>query len=125
MNPTLFTVNNNLNVKIIADGGIKHHGDIAKALVLGAEMVMCGGLFASCIDSPAKIVSGKKVYRGSTSYAAKGNDSHVEGKTIELEGELTYEKRLEKISEALRSSISYAGGKDLSAFRSVEWDVVL
>lgn len=110
-----------LNVPIIADGGIKHRGDIAKALVLGADMVMCGGLFASCIDSPAKIVGGKKIYRGSTSYAAKGNDTHVEGKTIELEGELTYEKQLIKIHESLSSSISYAGGTNLSAFNSVEW----
>ena len=109
------------DVPIVADGGISHRGDIAKALVLGADMVMCGGLFASCIDSPAKIVDGKKVYRGSTSYAAKGNDTHVEGKTIKLEGELTYGKQLVKIHEALSSSISYAGGKDLSAFNNVEW----
>ena len=81
---------------IIADGGIKHHGDIAKALVLGADMVMCGGLFAACLDSPAKIVHGKKLYRGSTSYAAKGNDTHIEGKTIELEGDITYEKLTEQ-----------------------------
>ena len=113
----------NFQKPIIADGGIEHHGDIAKALVLGADMVTCGRLFASCIDSPAKIIHGKKLYRGSTSYAAKGHDTHIEGKTIELEGELTYAKRMEKISEALRSSISYAGGTDLGAFRNVEWDL--
>jgi GMP reductase len=120
----IVTNTGNFQKPIIADGGIKHHGDIAKALVLGADMGMCGGLFASCIDSPAQIVHGKKIYRGSTSYAAKGNDAHVEGKTIELEGDITYAKRLSKIQDALRSSISYAGGENLTAFSGVEWDIV-
>lgn len=123
--PTAYSVlqcaETDMDVPIIADGGIKHRGDIAKALVLGADMVMCGRLFASCIDSPAKIQDGKKVYRGSTSYQAKGNDTHVEGKTIELEGELTYPKQLVKIREALSSAISYAGGKDLKCLPYVEW----
>lgn len=110
-----------MDIPIIADGGIKHRGDIAKALVLGADMVMCGRLFASCIDSPAKIQDGKKIYRGSTSYQAKGHDTHVEGKTIELEGELTYTKQLVKIQESLSSSISYAGGRDLNCLKHVEW----
>ena len=41
---------------IIADGGISECGDIAKALVAGATMVMAGGMFAACIDSPAETV---------------------------------------------------------------------
>lgn len=113
-----------LDVPIIADGGIKHRGDIVKALVLGASMVMCGGLFASCIDSPAKIVHGKKIYRGSTSFEAKGNGSHVEGKTLEMEEGITYEQQLRKIKESLSSAISYAGGKDLSAFNNVKWEIL-
>ena len=110
-----------LDVPIIADGGAKHYGDIAKALVLGATMVMSGGWFASCLDSPAKIVQGKKVYRGSTSYEAKGQRKHIEGRTLELDEGITYPERLEEIHDALCSSISYAGGKDLSAFNNVEW----
>ena len=109
---------------IIADGGIKHNGDIAKALVAGATMVMCGGLFASCIDSPAKIVNGKKFYRGSTSYEAKGKRKHIEGVTLELDEGFTYVERLMEIQEDLSSAISYAGGKDLSAFQTVEWGVI-
>jgi GMP reductase len=109
------------NVPIIADGGLKHFGDIAKALVLGADMVMSGRWFAECIDSPAKIEHGKKIYRGSTSYEAKGNNNHVEGHTIEIERACTYKERLLEIKQALQSSISYAGGRDLSAFNTVKW----
>lgn len=108
-------------VPIIADGGLKHFGDVAKALVLGADMVMSGRWFAECIDSPARIEHGKKIYRGSTSYEAKGHNNHVEGQTLEIERACTYKERLEEIKQALQSSISYAGGKDLSAFNSVEW----
>jgi len=114
-----------LDIPIIADGGAKHYGDIAKALTLGASMVMVGGWFASCIDSPAKIMDGKKIYRGSTSYDVKGEHRHIEGRTLELEEGFTYAERLEEIKQSLQSSISYAGGKDLSAFNSVKWERVL
>lgn len=109
---------------IIADGGAKHFGDIAKALVLGADMVMSGRWFAECLDSPAKIKGGKKIYRGSTSYEAKGDNKHVEGHTLEITEGCTYADRLEELQQALQSSISYAGGKDLSAFNSVEWNLI-
>lgn len=108
------------NIPIIADGGAKHYGDIAKALTFGATMVMSGGWFASCIDSPAQILNGKKVYRGSTSYELKGVNRHVEGRQLELQGGTTYAQRLTEIRDALTSSISYAGGTDLSAFRYVQ-----
>lgn len=126
--PTAYSVyecvQTGLNVPIIADGGVQCPGDIVKALVLGAKMVMCGGLFASCIDSAAKIIGGKKVYRGSTSYEAKGQRKHIEGKQLELDRGITYMERMEEIRQALCSSISYAGGKNLSAFKSVEWSLL-
>jgi GMP reductase len=111
-------------VPIIADGGAKHYGDIAKALTFGATMVMSGRWFASCIDSPAKIIDGKKLYRGSTSYEAKGLRKHIEGKTLELKEGFTYDERLTEIKESLQSSISYAGGEDLGAFQHVQWQRV-
>ncbi len=56
---------------IIADGGIRTHGDIAKSIRFGASMVMIGSLFAGHIESPGKTVEvdGKqfKEYYGSAS----------------------------------------------------------
>lgn len=121
----LVTIESLADRPIIADGGAKYYGDIAKALTFGATMVMSGGWFASCIDSPAKIEGGKKIYRGSTSYEAKGERRHIEGRTLELEEGLTYAERLKEIQQALQSSISYAGGEDLTAFNFVEWARIL
>lgn len=112
------------NVPIIADGGATHFGDIAKALVLGADMVMSGRWFAECIDSPAKIHDGKKIYRGSTSFESKGHNNHIEGHTLAISEGCTYTERLVEIQQALQSAISYAGGKDLSAFNLVDWEIL-
>lgn len=109
---------------IIADGGIRHFGDIAKAIALGADMVMTGRLFAECIDSPAKIIHGQKVYRGSTSYEAKGKNNHIEGQTLTIESSTTYMNRLFEIKQALQSSISYAGGTKLSDLKHVKWKLL-
>jgi GMP reductase len=107
---------------IIADGGIEHYGDIAKALVAGATMVMCGGLFASCSDSPAPINSkGSKIYYGNASKKAKGENKHVEGFELEIKPDIKLYKKLQEIKEALQSSISYAGGKDLKSFSKVNY----
>ena len=108
-------------VPIIADGGVQHIGDIPKALVAGAAMVMSGKLFASCINSPAKIIDNHKQYRGSTSFAAKKHNKHIEGKVIDLEADITVQEKLIEIKEALQSAISYAGGENLSSFQNVKW----
>ena len=108
--------------KIMADGGCKHFGDIAKAFAAGADMVMAGSFFASCIASPAKLVNGIKQYYGSTSFAQKQNRlNFVEGKEVELNLGPDYMTRLQEIKCALQSSISYAGGKNLSCLKTVEY----
>jgi GMP reductase len=107
---------------IFADGGAKHYGDIAKALVAGATFVMSGGMFAACTDSPAPEVDGKKRYFGNASAVAKGKNLHVEGFDLQIDNAgVSLEERLSEIKQALQSSISYAGGTDLSCFQGVNY----
>ena len=109
-------------VPIIADGGIKHNGDIAKALVAGATMVMAGGMFASCSDSPAACSTiGNvihKAYFGSASAENKGHNNNIEGKLTNIPcNNMTVGQKLLEITQDLQSSISYAGGSNLEAFK--------
>jgi GMP reductase len=109
-------------IPIIADGGVKHNGDIAKALVAGATMVMAGGMFASCSDSAAACSTidsvTHKVYFGSASVENKGHNNNIEGKLTNIPcNNMTVGQKLLEITQDLQSSISYAGGKDLEAFK--------
>jgi len=54
----------------------------------------------------------------------KGQNKHVEGRKIEITHSVNYSERLEEIKQALQSSISYAGGDNLSAFNLVNYIVV-
>jgi GMP reductase len=111
---------------IIADGGIEYAGDIAKALVGGANLVMAGYFLAGFEESPGKKIihdDGRitKEYYGSASEANKAAKEFVEGRRIEIPYRGSIIDRLKEIKESLRSSISYAGGRDLNAFKSVSW----
>jgi GMP reductase len=108
-------------IPIIADGGIRYYGDIAKAISAGATITMAGSLFASCADSPAPTVNGRKVYFGSASFSAKKENKHIEGTLLELEQGVTLEQRLAEIKQSLQSSISYAGGNDLSSLKYINY----
>ncbi len=113
---------------IIADGGIRNHGDIAKSVRFGASMVMVGSLLAGHKQSPGseKEIDGKlyKEYFGSASEYQKGTRTNVEGKIemIPQRGDLS--DTLKEIQEDLQSAISYAGGKDLEAIRKVDYVIV-
>lgn len=114
-----------LDVPLIADGGIKSNGDIAKALVAGASMTMAGGLFAACIDSPAVSSTVNdvphKAYFGSASAENKGHNNHIEGKLTNICcNNMTYEEKLFEIKQDLQSAISYSGGFDLSSLQNVK-----
>jgi GMP reductase len=114
------------SIPIIADGGIEHNGDIAKALVAGATMVMAGGMFASCTDSPADSSSSgniaHKAYFGSASVENKGHNNNVEGKLSNIPcNNMTIGEKLSEITQDLQSSISYAGGQNLDAFKHVKY----
>jgi len=110
---------------IIADGGIRDHGDIAKSIRFGASMVMIGSLFAGHEESPGKTVEvdGKlfKEYYGSASDFNKGEYKHVEGKRIlePVKGKLA--DTLIEMEQDVQSSISYSGGKKLMDIRKVNY----
>lgn len=113
---------------IIADGGIRHHGDIAKSVRFGASMVMIGSLFAGHEESPGQTVEvdGRryKEYYGSASDFNKGEYKHVEGKRIlePVKGHLA--DTLREMEEDLQSSISYAGGRTLADLRKVNYVIL-
>ena len=110
---------------IIADGGIREHGDIAKSIRFGATMVMIGSLLAGLEESPGKTVEvdGKlfKEYYGSASDFNKGEYKHVEGKRILEPVKGTLEDTLREMEEDIQSAISYAGGKKLMDIRKVNY----
>ncbi|MBC8714959.1 GMP reductase [Staphylococcus pseudintermedius] len=113
---------------IIADGGIRTHGDIAKSVRFGASMVMIGSLFAAHEESPGETVEieGKKYkeYFGSASEYQKGERKNVEGKKMFVEHKGSLQDTLVEMQEDLQSSISYAGGKDVDALRKVDYVIV-
>lgn len=120
-------------VPIIADGGIKYSGDVAKALALGASSVMIGSLLAGTEESPGDLVlyQGRqyKSYRGMGSIGAMSKGSadryFQEGTAQEklvpegIEGRVPYRGRigdvLHQLVGGLRSSMGYLGAKDLSS----------
>lgn len=113
---------------IIADGGIRTHGDIAKSIRFGATMVMIGSLFAGHLESPGKLVEvdGEqyKEYYGSASEYQKGEHKNVEGKKILLPVKGHLSDTLTEMQQDLQSSISYAGGRDLESLRHVDYVIV-
>jgi len=113
---------------IVADGGIREHGDIAKSVRFGATMVMIGSMLAGHEESPGQTVEegGKlfKEYFGSASDFNKGEYRHVEGKRIlePVKGKLADTMR--EMEEDIQSSISYAGGRKLLDLRKVNYVIL-
>ena len=113
---------------IIADGGIRTHGDVAKSIRFGASMVMIGSLFAGHEESPGETIEkeGKryKEYFGSASEFQKGEKKNVEGKKVYVEHKGSLVDTLNEMEQDLQSSISYAGGTKLEAIRTVDYVIV-
>jgi len=101
-------------VPIIADGSIKQDSDIVKSLVLGATMVMAGGMFAGYVESPGVVVENDcksyKEFWGSASLSQSGKTNRVEGvkRLVEYKQSSIFNK-LQSIEESMQSAISYAG----------------
>ena len=113
---------------IIADGGIREHGDIAKSIRFGATMIMIGSMLAGHEESPGATVEvdGKlfKEYYGSASDFNKGEYKHVEGKRIlePLKGHLA--NTLIEMEQDTQSSISYSGRTKLMHIRKVNYVIL-
>lgn len=123
-------------IPLIADGGIKQTGDIAKAIGAGADSVMIGGLFAGVDESPGDkiLYEGRsfKVYRGMGSLGAmkKGSkdryfqDAEDDIKKLVpegIEGRVPYKGPLEdtvyQLVGGLRAAMGYSGTKDIKSLK--------
>jgi IMP dehydrogenase len=99
-------------VPVIADGGLQQSGDIAKALVAGAETVMIGSLLAGCEESPGELVfvNGKqyKSYRGMGSLGAmssRGKKSY--SKDRYFQAEVASDDKI--VPEGIEGQVAYRG----------------
>ncbi len=120
---------------IIADGGIKYSGDVAKALAVGASAVMMGSALAGTEESPGEVILSHgrkfKTYRGMGSIGAmtKGSTDRYfqEGTAADklvpegIEGMVPYRGSISDIIHqfvgGLRSSMGYLGSKDIPTFQ--------
>ncbi|WP_435746758.1 IMP dehydrogenase [Nocardioides sp. SYSU DS0663] len=99
-------------VPVIADGGLQQSGDIAKALVAGAESVMIGSLLAGCEESPGELifVNGKqyKAYRGMGSMGAMSSRSKKSySKDRYFQAEVASDDKI--VPEGIEGQVAYRG----------------
>ncbi len=122
-------------VPVIADGGVKHSGDVAKAIAAGAETVMIGSLFAGTDEAPGEIIlyQGRsyKTYRGMGSIGAMragSSDRYFQGGRAEtklvpegIEGRVPYKGPLREsiyqLVGGLRSAMGYTGCATIGEMR--------
>ena len=122
------------DIPIIADGGIRYSGDLAKAIAAGAESVMLGSIFAGMDESPGEFIlyEGRqyKSYRGMGSLGAmkKGSGDRYFQDNLEstklvpegIEGMVPYrgsvQMTIHQLMGGLRSSMGYCGAKNIKTF---------
>lgn len=124
-------------VPIIADGGIRYSGDVAKAIAAGAHTVMVGGLFAGTKEAPGEVelYQGRsyKTYRGMGSLSAMQmgsgdryfqDEDFTKGKYVPegIEGRVPYKGTvvtiIQQLLGGLRSSMGYVGCTDIEEMRT-------
>ena len=127
-------------VPLIADGGIRYSGDVAKALAAGAHCVMIGGMFAGTEESPGEVElyqgASYKAYRGMGSLGAMSGktgsaDRYFQDAAAELEklvpegieGRVAYKGSLvailHQLAGGLRAAMGYTGSADIETLRTV------
>ncbi len=120
------------NVPIIADGGIKYSGDIAKAIAAGSDSVMLGNLLAGTEESPGEMIIYKgrsyKTYRGMGSLGAMMSGSTrypqgIPGKLVPegIEGMVPFKGPLKEtiyqLIGGLKASMGYVGARNIKEFQ--------
>ena len=123
---------NNLKSLIIADGGIRQPADFCKALALGADVVMAGGIFAGTDEAPGNVIKDKngkmhKLFRGAASfstqkYLANKKPTYVEGIETFVDYAGNVKNVIERFNRGLRSSMSYFNSNTLLEYReNISW----
>ena len=120
---------NKLKIAIIADGGIKGAGDVAKAIALGADAVMLGRLLAGTRETPGEVIRYSdqlwKKYRGSASFGVKMKNEFIEGEETMVAYKGAVANVVNAVSDGLRSSMSYMNCRTIEDLRKIETFAVL
>jgi IMP dehydrogenase len=118
-----------LKIAIIADGGIKGAGDVAKAIALGADAVMLGRLLAGTRETPGEVIRYKdqlwKKYRGSASFGVKMKNEFIEGEETMVAYKGVVKNVVNAVSDGLKSSMSYMNSKSIEELRKTESFAIL
>lgn len=118
-----------LDIAIIADGGIKNPGDVAKAIALGADAVMLGRMLAGTKETPGEVIkyNGQlwKKYRGSASFGVKMKNEFIEGEETMVPYKGSVKSIIDSISDGLKSAMSYMNCLTLDELRNTETFAVL
>ncbi len=118
-----------LNIKIIADGGIKSPGDVAKAIALGADAVMLGRMLSGTSETPGEVIkyNGQlwKKYRGSASFGVKMRKEFIEGEETMVPYKGDVKNVIDSIADGLKSSMSYMNCFNLEELRKTETFAIL
>jgi IMP dehydrogenase len=113
-----------LKIELIADGGIKSAGDVAKALAAGADIVMLGRMLAGTKETPGEVIKYNdqlwKKYRGSASFGVKMKGEFIEGEETMIPYKGAVKSVINAISDGLKSSMSYLNCLSMEELKKID-----